>query len=520
MPTERQHGGAPIQHFPLNLPGFFGLNKQARGALLGPEWATALKNSVIDSSNRVASRKGWTAITALGDAMTGQIVQMIECTIAGVVNVVATTADNKVWKSVNQCATWTDITGSATVGDPNMQLVVFNNEVVGFQAGYPELRWNGAALANVSTTNAPTGGVGLAAFGRLWSKTSASLVIRYSALLSFTDWSGGDTGLIDLTSVVGDQDVIVALAQVNNFLVVFTNRNIVVFSDGTGSKLGINPVNMAVVDIIRGIGCAARDSVASVKGDLWFLDDTGVHSLGRLIQEKSSPLDNISRNVQDELAGYAALTAPSSIRAVYSPADRFYLLSLPLGSGTSETGVAFVFDTRAPIEDGAFRCMGIWNGLVPKALYVSEPGVLYMAWRSKSGRVGSYAGYLDDLATYVFEYESGWTDLGAPTLKILKRLTGLLYIQASTYVVLKWAFNFDDTFQSATTLYPGTSADGEYGASEWGTAEFGGGVNIREKAVGGRGTGEYVKVGMTIVIDGDQVSCQQLALYAKAGRLN
>ena len=59
MPTPRQHGGAAIQRIPLTVTGFIGLNKQSANSLLGPEWATRLDNAVIDSSNRIAARKGW-----------------------------------------------------------------------------------------------------------------------------------------------------------------------------------------------------------------------------------------------------------------------------------------------------------------------------------------------------------------------------------------------------------------------------------------------------------------------------
>lgn len=519
MPTPAYHGGAPIQYFPLNLPGFAGLNSQAKGAVLGPEWATVLRNSVIDGNNRVASRKGWSAITEAGDAMSGQIVQLGECYFSGARHIVATTADNKFWRSTDGGANWLDVTGSATITDPNMQLVVFNDTIVGFQDGAAPVRWNGTTLSNLSGTNNPQGGIGLAAFGRLWAVTSDPLVIRYCALLDPTDWSGADTGAIDLTSVVGTQDAITALAQSNNFLVIFTRKAILVYQDGSGSERGIDPTAIAMSDIVLGIGCVARDSVVPIKGDLWFLDDTGIHSLGRVIQEKSNPLDNVSKNVQDELAGYVALVDPSTIRAAYSPADRFYLLCLPLGSGTSETGVAYAFDTRGAMEDGSFRCMGIWDSMVPKAILVSEDLGVYFAWRKKSGRLGLHSGYLDDLSTYVFDFESGWTDLSSPYLKILKRITGLLYIQTSTTVVYKWAFNFSDTFKTASTIYPGSDGDGEWGSSEYDVAEWGGGVNIREKSVGGRGSGEYVKVGMVVNIDGDQISCQQLSLYAKQGRL-
>jgi hypothetical protein len=144
---------------------------------------------------------------------------------------------------------------------------------------------------------------------------------------------------------------------------------------------------------------------------------------------------------------------------------------------------------------------------------------LLIALALKTGSVGKYSGYLDDTDSYVMEYESGWTDLNQPDLKILKRIAGLLFVAAATTVTYKWAFDFDDTFKTASTTYPGGGNAAEWGTDDWNVGEWGGGVNIREKRVGGRGTGEYIKVGFTIDISSEEISCQQLTLYAKQGRL-
>ncbi|MGH8338170.1 MAG: hypothetical protein ACRETL_15400, partial [Gammaproteobacteria bacterium] len=280
--AQRAHGGAPLENFPLNLPGFKGLNKQARGSVLGPEWATRLENTVLDTSNRVASRKGWAPQTSVPNA--DAFVQMMEYNNAGTFELIASTDNNTLVMSDDDGDTWAAVTGTATVTDPNMQFVVFRDKVIGFQDGGTNVIYTGAAFANLSGAGQPAGGVGLAAFGRLWVKDTPTTV-KYCALLDETDWTGTDAGTIDLTSVWKGQDEIVALAEFNGCLVIFSTRTIIVYTDGAGSVLGIDPVQMYVVDTISGIGCIARDSIANIKGDLWFLDDTGVHSLGRLIQE-------------------------------------------------------------------------------------------------------------------------------------------------------------------------------------------------------------------------------------------
>ena len=518
MPTPRAHGGAALQLYPLNLPGFRGLNKQARGSVLGPEWATRLENTVIDASNRIASRKGWTRKTTLAD-LSDDVVQMTEYLNGTTYELIAITADNAFWKSVDGGSSWTNVTAFATITDPNMQLVVLAGTLLGFQENGVIVTYSGTTLSDLGATGEPSvSGVALAAFGRVWAKDSAA-VVKYCDLLDETNWTTGGAGSIDLTSVWKGQDEITALAEFNNALVIFGKRSIVVYTDGAGSKLGIDPEQIYVADIIGGIGCIARDSVANVKGDLWFLDDTGIHSLGRLVSERSNPLNNISANVQDELKKYVTLVDTANVRAVYSPRDRFYLLSLPLGSGTVENGVVFCFDTRGAMEDGAFRCAGIWNQMVPLAMVARDDFSLAIALRAHQGYTGTYSGYADHTTNYVLEYESGWTDLGEPTIKLVKRLNGLLFIQSATEVVFKWAFDFAETFKTATTVYPGSAGAAEFNIGEFNIGEFGGGVILREKKVGGKGSGEYIKIGMTINIEGDEVSCQQISLYAKQGRI-
>ncbi len=520
MATPRQHGGAALQQFPLTLPAFKGLNKQARGTLLGPEWATRLENTVLDTSNRISARQGWSKTTTV--AVAADFIQLAEyLTTTGTSELIASTDTNLMQKSVNNGSTWTNVTGSAGITDSNMQLLMFNNKLLGFQSGDAVIVYTGTTFSDVvvSSGSAPAGGVALAAFGRVWGTLSDGVTIVYSALLDETKYAAIDGGgQIDMTNVWKGTDTVQALAEFNGSLVVFGKRNIVFWTDGQGSSLGIDPEQLFVSDTLTGLGCAARDSVVNVKGDLWFLDNSGVQSLGRLIAERSNPINNISQNVQDEVSQFVNLANKDNIRAVYSSKDRFYLLSIPLGT-TLENGVVFCFDTRAFLEDGSARCAGIWNKMVPRCVVVKDDLSVVSGLLEKQGAVGLYQGFIDDTTRYVLEYESGWTDLTVPNLKILKRLDGLLFVQADTAVTFKWAFDFDDTFKSSTVTYPGSAALSEWGVGEWNIAEYAGGVLIKEKRVGGKGTGEYIKIGMSVNINSSTVSIQQLTLYAKEGRL-
>ncbi len=76
-------------------------------------------------------------------------------------------------------------------------------------------------------------------------------------------------------------------------------RNIVIYS-------GLDDIanSLTLSDVIVGTGCIARDSVQVIGSDVVFLSDNGLMSLGRVIQEKSAPMRDLSRNVRDSLVTY------------------------------------------------------------------------------------------------------------------------------------------------------------------------------------------------------------------------
>ena len=518
MPQPRRHGGAELLHIPLVTPGFKGLNKQQSGSTLGPEWATVLLNAVVDDSGRVAARSGWNSVTT--SALGAAIVQAEEFVKSDATTELVCSTATALYKSTDSGASWTDVTGTLVFTGGNWQFLNFNNRIYGVMSGEAPCYYTGSGnFTAVTDVNAPTGGVGLSAFGRLWISNTDGHTVDYSALLDGTDWTSADSGVIDLWNVWPGNDQIVAMAAFNSTLVVFGKNNIVMYADGTGSTLGVDPTQMYVVDIIRGTGCIARDSIQEVDGDLWFLSSNGLQSLGRLIQERSNPLNNLSLNVQDYLGTYVAAADLTLLRSAYSPRDRIFLLSLP-STGTTETGVAFAFDTRSKLEDGSARCMGLWT-LVPTAVVVRRSGVLLTARKGTVGELGQYTGALDDAGTYSFEYNSGWIDLTQQGLTLIpKRYEGVFFSDSTIDVNFKWAFDFSSTFRSLSKNFTGTSSGGEWGLAEWGLSEFGGGVMLREGRVPASGTGQYIQLGISCLINNSELSIQKLTLFSKIGRLS
>ena len=521
MPTQRQHGGAAIAHIPLTLPAFKGLNTQASRAILPPEWATKLNNTVINDSAQIAARLGWmsqTTTPASANVMTS-LYEYLK--YDGTSELVAQDSAAAFFRSTDDGDTWTTITGTTSNTGTSAQFANFNDVIVASTGdGEPMIRWTGAGTF-ADVTDSPDGTCLLSAFGRVWGSDASGTAVLYSALLDETDWTGTDAGSQDMKNIWPQGDNVVALAAFNGSLVIFGSRNIAIYTDGQGSELGIDPTQMYLADTITGTGCIARDSVVNVDGDLWFLSQNGLQSLGRLVQEKSNPIMNLSRHIQDYLKGYVDGSSASDIRAVFSPDDRFYLLSLPVGSGTLEAGRSFAFDTRGKMEDGTVRVMGEWTNLVPTAAVVKKDRTFLSAIRTALGEVGNYSGSDDDGDAYTFDYESGWLDITeSQGFKIIpKRLSGIFFTEAAATVTFKWAFDFMGTFNSAQVTYSDAGAGAEFGVGEWGEDEFGGGATQRSGRVAGKGTGEFIKLGVLTPIQGAGFAVQLLDIFAKVGRL-
>lgn len=529
MPTPRYHGGAPLIHFPLTVPGFKGLNTQNKGAILGPEWATKLENTVLDNNGRVSSRQGAHdhTTTPVGARFESGIEYRLQDGTTQIVAITATT----IQKSSDDGDTWSAVTGTASFTSGKWYLVNFNDFVIGFQSGEKPLIYNGTTGSQVADANAPTGGVGTSAFGRVWAFASDGTTLKYSALLDHTNWTTAGAGSLDLSSIWLDNDSGVAVTAYNNLLIVFGKRNILVFEDGSGSELGIDPTTMIVRDTIPGIGCLSQYSVQLVGGDVWFLNDSrDMISLKRaILEQKGGDLVPLSKNVSDLLrdtidSGSFDL---SRLRSAYSPKDRFYLLSLPTESAAGahdEVGKVFVFDTRQFLEDGAARCVGTWNQLVPTVIWPRTNGDLLFSLESVTGQVFHYHNYADNGTTYRMTYESGWLDLLAQTeisgaLLILKRLNGLFYFGITTDVIMKWAFDFRTIFNTRALEFTAGGGTAEWGSSEWAVGEWGGGTSLGEKKVSGSGTGKYIKIGIDATIDGGAFAIQYIDLLAKIGRM-
>jgi len=524
----------------LPVPGSWGLNTQRKADLLPAQWATVATNCIFDDSGRLACRKGTQAVNASAIAASPAVRACYEYIDSTGSAVTILASGNKIYR-VNGTSL-VDITGTITTPTAdNWKFTNFNGKCIGVQAGHPMIVLSSVAgsFADVSTsgTYTPTTAVNevLAAFGRIWVLDGTDL--KYSALLDETNWAtGAGAGVFDLSTVwIGGMDVGIALAEFNGYLVIFGQNSIVVYSNpwvptGGGDA---DTSTMELVENIGGVGCIARDTVAQVGKDLVFLSYQGVRYFSRTIQEKSMPLQLISENVNDELMRKVLSESADNIKAVFSPSERAYLLTLPVNDET------YYFDLRLPLQDGSYRAT-TWNRSF-NSMMVNQNQYLYFGG---SGYLYRYYGYFDDAdstgangVSFEMDYMSGWTDLSeagdiGSLTKLPKNCDFLILGGSGQVAIIKWAFDFQDTFSSFTKSLPASSG-AEWGEAEWGPQyvtgsedpdtlandEWSGGLIFNRVKAPMKRTGQALKVGFSTTIEGDQVALQLFDMLLKIGRM-
>ena len=502
----------------LQAPGFMGLNLQESAVNLNAGFALEAFNCIVDQKGRIGSRRGWAKVntTSIGSYDFESLSEFIDHTDT------STTfgcANNKIYKVTG--ATLTEVTyggvGTApTITDNNWQTATVGNRLYFFQVGHKPLVYDPA----VSTTQyyvvqetadyvatVPQANCVVSAYGRLWAgnTTTDKDTLCFSDLLNGNIWNTGTAGTLDLSTVwYNGSDSIQAISAFNGFLFIFGKRQVLIYR---GAE---DPATMQLQDIVRGIGCIARDSVASTGSDIIFLSDVGVMSLQRLIQEKSAPLRDISMNVRDDLVSNVQNENTANIKAVYYPRDAFYLLTLPT------TGYTYCFDTRATLQNGAARTT-IWNQINPKCYCSRSDNKLLIG---KTGYIGVYQGYDDNGSTYRMSYKTNHFDLDKPTnIKILKKLGWVLIGGTNQNISVMYGFDYSETLTGVAINLP-SEVVSEYNIAEYGIGEYSDGVVLDDVYVNAGGSGEVIQIGMEADILGTFVSIQKIDLYAKLGKIH
>ena len=504
-----------IQNITITAPGFAGINTQDAPLSQDPSFCAIADNCVIDKQGRVAARKGAKALTTNGPAVLGSSIgiQAIHQfrDDSGATSVFSC-GNNKIFTGTT---TLTNVTPAAyTITANNWKMVTLNEHIYFFQRGYVPLVYSTATTPlSVITAHpgyngtAPNGNEALAAFGRLWvaDTTTDKSTIKWSDLLEGAKWTGGSSGSIDITKVwPNGYDEIVALAAHNGFLVIFGKESIVIYEGAS------DPSTMTLHDTISSIGCVGRDAVTSTGKDLVFLDKSGLRSLSRTIQEKSAPLGDISKNVDEDIKLIIS-NETGNIQVHYSPVEAFVVTLFP------NQDISYVFDTKRQLEDGSYR-VTTWTSMGALCFTNLIDDTLYIG---TSIGISTYSGFNDDTATYVLTYSSHPLTFGnSSTLKFLKKINVTTFNGADALVTLSWAYDYATAYKKRSYTLPATSV-AQYGESEYNEgAEYSTSITLinREK-VNANGQGTAVSVGLETTIDGNSIAIQELNIQALVGKI-
>lgn len=499
-----------LQTVNIIAPGFMGLNTEDSVLSMDAAYATTADNCIIDKLGRLAARKGYKLVTTNATQLGSSYIQSIHQFRDSSGNqVIFSTGNNKI---LSGTTTLTNATpASYTITSDNWKMVNFNNHAYFFQRGYEPLVYSNTlgAVTKISlhpsySGTAPQGNEVLAAYGRLWVADTASnkSTVYWSDLLIGAAWSGGTSGSIDLTQVWPDgYDEVVALAAHNNLLIIFGKHSILVYQGADA------PATMQLVDTVSGVGCISRDSVQYIGTDVLFMSSSGLRAFGRTIQEKSLPMNDLSKNIKTELISIIQ-SETGNIRSLYSPENSFYLIYFPTSTSV------FCFDLRGTLENGAYRVTR-WPIDKLKSFERLTNGDVYIG---TSGGIGKYEGYLDNTSSIVVKYFSPNLTFGAPSkIKILKKIKPTVVGTGTTSISFKWGYDFDGSTRSFNLSLSDYGANAFYGVAQYGIDKYTSGINYITPNINASGNGTSIIVGFEATV-ADYFSLQEFNILTLLGK--
>jgi hypothetical protein len=534
-----------ISYQPLTDIGLNGLNTQDNPASLDTSFLTKAENVVIRESGRIAFRKGLkqkvapsgTAIASLVEHNDNNTNKVFASYGTSIYTVDFTDTDAAFPTS------GADVKHTVANSTGNWQFIEFNRRLTCIHEGIVPQRYDGSQgsgskWAAFDNAHRPTGissgefkpSCGMGFYGRMWvgGVASGKDVLYYSTLLDADDFrttaenGASNGGFIDLKTVWGVDDII-AIAPFMGKLVVFGTNNIAIYDSPSIID------DMALNEVIKGVGCVSRDSVQAIGDDLVFLSSTGLRSLGRTTEKDKLPMQDLSLNIKDTLIRNVGQS--TNVKAVYVENEGIYILSFV------DSNITYVFDFKHFTPNQAPR-ITTWtfdNNREPASLAYTELYGLLVG--QKDGGLAGYEGYFDsDLASngttvtdaaYTSSIATTWINLGqSVAASLLKRLFMVLEGGSGATLGLKWYKDYSPTSSSTTsiTLNPVTTGT----TALWGAStSLYGKSGVTYKPVYGlqeyktplTGSAKNLKIEINITSNGFDASLQDLTLLHKQGKI-
>ena len=550
-----------LQAVSIVAPAFSGINNQDSPTAIDTSFAAVANNCIIDKFGRIGSRKGSKLLTenyvadlpSSGYLYTNPVEFIDEFIDNQGVSTIFFAGGEGGGAGSNFRYIFKDPENPIDVKPSgyapsanNWKMASLANKAYFFQRGHDPLIYNGSGDLEVldgsqhSNGTPPQANEIIAAYGKLWAADveGNKHTVYWSDTLLGGHWNGGVSGSLDLRTVFPSGfDEVTALAAHNGFLIIFCKDCILIYS---GAE---SPATMVLNDVIEGVGCIERDSVQNTGSDIIFLSKDGVRTLGRVIQEKSAPMRDISKNIRDELILEVGRHS-GPIKSVYSPEEAFYVLSLP------DENLAYCFDMRSFLPDGSAR-VTTWSDINPKCFLRRRNGDILFgklfgvykytgyndSTRTSGGSAGSPAAI--ERGTYTMKYESNSMDFGnASNIKFLKQLEVSVAGNLGEDSLLRWYYDYDPNTEGSFTVtppalqpkegefsavegqagYSGTEFTAPSGQTGYVGTEYASGVYIQTPHANGTGNGRVLTMGLNATIDGSPYSIQRIDLKVLLGR--
>lgn len=531
----------------LDSVGVYGLNTQANAASLDHMWLVNADNIMLNAQGRLTSRKG---VQTLTDSIGNYPIRSLHShTYADTTTALFSSGNNNIYEMDTSTvpATQTAVTfvgTHQTITGDDWQWIQYDGDTMGVQAGHTPIHYDGTDWKDLTTVHSskPNGvttfdpSTIISEFGRGWAAgiTEDKETVFYTQAVDLHEWHGTGSGAINMRTVWG-YDEVVALASFNGKLVIFGKDNIALYNDPYDPK----GTSFVLDEVIKGVGCVARDSIQGYGDDLLFLSADGVRSLNRTKIQDKVPLTDLTKNVKNDIIKHITVSEPSDIKSVYNQSGGYYLLSF---TGINET---YILDFKAINPDGTPRITK-WlfdNIRRPRSFLSLSNGVMYLGMgnsdpvsqRQFNGVIAEYDNYYDtDIDytdnstinhTYQTTFKTVWMDFGKPyASKFLKQFACVIDGGREQDVTVKWFRDYNTTQGSSATfrLVPvSTGSASLYGssASLFGTAKYAPLFFPKEYRVNMSKSAKVVQIEMINVVNGFKGSLQSMTVLAKEGKI-
>jgi len=557
------------QNITISAPGFQGLNTEDSPLQQDPGFALVADNCVIDKFGRVGAREAFSRYTEVDaipyspnvgmDTETKWVYQLGGGVIGttrydlGVVGHLQYNAAGSLIQEDYYIVQFDDdamgsISYPALATPANLRfadIVYFNDAIYIFSKGNIALKFDGSTITDLFAGTADVdfirpiddtgiiannidGDVVCSAYGRLWvaGVNGDYNTIYYSDLLIADQWYDGRATPADSQNTAGIIDVsqywptggdrIVAIEAHNNFLIIFGRQSILLYSSGNNFADPADVNGLVLQDAVSSMGTVNRDAVANIGSDLLFVDDSGVRSLGRTIQEKSVPIGDLTSNIKRDITDLIKDEPNDAISLFYMPNKNLVVCNF------GDTEQAYAIEMRTPSATGGQKVTRWTNCTFRRGLYVEFEDMTYTLLAGKdSGGALQYDNYLEWTGqAYNMAYASNAFTFGdSVRQKFVKQVDfTLVSTFTDTTAVVEWGYS--GLLEYTKNITVAAQTPDLYNVAEFNVGEYGEGLQtLRRYRTNTKGSGALVRVGLQVDIAGNSLSIQEINIQTLLGRI-